>query len=546
MSVDRLGGYGGVEHSTLTSARWLAARGHRVDVLYRELVGDADALLPGIASATQVPTFDARLRQPVAGLRSVLPAVRAGLRRRPDVVYINRFQELPFALGVALASHTPIVCHLRYVGVHQGVAAKSRMVRRFVAVSGAMADIWAAAGVDRTHITVVPNGIDPDAFPAADPAARRAARRALGLPEDAFVAVYCGRIHPEKGVDLLIDAWEKLGLPENEARLVVLGLGADPTTGSYEAGLMARGVPGIEWLPARHDIASVLHAGDLAVAPSRHESFGRSIVEAMATGLPVVATRVEGIPETLAGFPRFLVDPEDAGALADGIVRTRAELQRDPSLSAACRGYVLDRFTVEASLRALESVLRESAGADRHTAARELLPVVHLLPAPAYDAVRAATHRLRHPGLAAAARDRSRRQAVVRALADEVAAADGDVLVVGGFALPDPRRWSGSHRVRSVGSDPHDRTLDVVADPAEPGAVPDLGCTLAVVASAACPPGGTADVARRLAEQVGTVLVVPSSPAEVPALQAALAAAGRVDVATGAGRPALLRLRPVA
>ena len=358
MPVANVGGLGGVERRTADVARWLADHGDRVDVLYRDRVGTDTELEGAVATIAAVPALDVRLAEGLDGARRLMPAVRAGVRTRPDVVYLNRFEHLPVALGVRAGARAPIVCHLRYFSPHRRLGWKSRAVSRFVAVSRATAAQWVSAGLDASRIDVVPDGIDVQQFRPASDAERSAARAALGVAPGTVVVLYSGRIHGEKGVDVLLDAWQRLALHPDVAVLVVLGATApDGPVSGYEADLVARAVPGVVWLSARDDVLPVLHAADLAVAPSRHESFGCSIVEAMAAGVPVVATRAGGIPETLVGFDDLLVPVDDAPALAARIRETAGWRATEPGLGERCRAHVVDRFSREPSLGAIRDLL---------------------------------------------------------------------------------------------------------------------------------------------------------------------------------------------
>lgn len=361
MPLGSVGGVGGVERCTSEAAVWLGRGGcgDRVDALYTGFAADDSALEAAVTSMVRVPALDVRLSTGVRALSRLAPAVRAALHARPDVVYVNRFEHLPVAFAARILTRVPVVCHLRYFSERRGLAWKSRMVDRFVAVSHATAGEWIAAGLDARRVDVIPDGVDTDRFRPPEPGERRTARERLGVREDTTVVLYFGRIHGEKGVDLLVDAWERLHVSPAKAELVVLGVSA--RADSYQSGLMARGVPGITWLPARDDVLPILHAADLVVAPSRHESFGRSIVESMSTGVPVVATTVEGIPETMKGFEEFLVAPDDPGALADKIEATMRWRADDAGLGARCRDHVTTRFSQEASLMGLYDVLRSVA-----------------------------------------------------------------------------------------------------------------------------------------------------------------------------------------
>lgn len=359
MNVQDLGPLGGIEQHVFHTARRLADRGHRVDLLYGRDAGFAGEARSFCASTRQVPAFQAKVRHPLRGARQVWPATAAGVRSRPDVVYVNRFSELAWAAPIAAATRAPVVCHLHCFSEHKATRIRSATVHRFIAVSEALRGQWVEAGIPGERIAVVPNGVDLDAFPLGDDAGQHRARTALGLPAAGFVVLYCGRIHAEKGVDVLLEAWRALGLAPDEGRLLLVGASEDPgRADEYERRLRQASPPGCEWLPATREVSRVMQAADVVALPSRSESFGRVIVEAMATGRPVIASRVGGVPEVLdRGFERFLVTPGSAGELAAALGRMRQWRASEPDLGPACSAHVRDRFTLAGTTDQVEAVL---------------------------------------------------------------------------------------------------------------------------------------------------------------------------------------------
>jgi glycosyltransferase involved in cell wall biosynthesis len=144
--------------------------------------------------------------------------------------------------------------------------------------------------------------------------------------------LFAGRLHREKGPDVLLEAIARLSPPP---ACVLLGVGPE------EAGLRDRarqlGIDGVVRMPGWQErVGPWLAASELLVVPSRYESWSQAAVTAMAHGVPVVATNVEGLPSTLADGRGLLVPSEDPGALAaaiDDVLRGR----RIPDLAAARR-----------------------------------------------------------------------------------------------------------------------------------------------------------------------------------------------------------------
>ncbi len=138
-------------------------------------------------------------------------------------------------------------------------------------------------------------------------------RAELGLGENTLVIGSVGRLHESKGPDVLISAF-RAAAPDRAA-LVLLG------EGPQRAGLekLAANDPRIHLLGHRADVHACLRDCDLFVSPSREESFGLAIIEAMSLGLPVIATAAEGPAEYLQDQPVTLVPPGDISALAAAI-----------------------------------------------------------------------------------------------------------------------------------------------------------------------------------------------------------------------------------
>jgi glycosyltransferase involved in cell wall biosynthesis len=173
----------------------------------------------------------------------------------------------------------------------------------------------------RTTAVYFPNGVDPDRFASGDGAAFRARH---GIAADAEVVLCVGRIDPQKDQVLAVRATAALARERPRLRLVLAG---HVTHESYSARLAAEidalGVGGrVTVIPglAPAEVNDAYHAADAFVLPSVHEPFGIVILEAWASGLPVVATRVGGVVDLVRDREDgWLVDSGDATGLAAGI-----------------------------------------------------------------------------------------------------------------------------------------------------------------------------------------------------------------------------------
>ena len=166
------------------------------------------------------------------------------------------------------------------------------------------------------------NGVDPV---PVDRASRSRTRAELGLREDDVAVVSVGRLTFEKGHRDLADAWRRL--PETlrgKAVLVVIGDGPDEAAIRCEYAEVAGRVM---LLGRRHDVPDLLGAADVFAFPSLHENLSNALLEAMAQGLPVVATRVGGNTEVVSRGGGVLVEPHDPAGLSAAL----AELLSDPA-----------------------------------------------------------------------------------------------------------------------------------------------------------------------------------------------------------------------
>jgi glycosyltransferase involved in cell wall biosynthesis len=177
------------------------------------------------------------------------------------------------------------------------------------------------AGV-RAEMTVVLTGIDLRQFPPANAAERAQARRSLGLgPEP--LALCVARLAPQKGQDLLLDAWPSVRTHVADAQLALVG------DGPLRNDLSARGVPGVTLFGDRDDVVHWYAAADVVVAPSRWEGLSLVVLEALASARCVVATDVDGMRDAIGDDAGAIVDAGDTQAFAEAVARRLG----DPSLA---------------------------------------------------------------------------------------------------------------------------------------------------------------------------------------------------------------------
>jgi glycosyltransferase involved in cell wall biosynthesis len=181
---------------------------------------------------------------------------------------------------------------------------------------------------------IVPPGVDL-ARTAPDPAAGRALRAALGVPVDGVLLACVGRLAPVKHVDLVLEAFARVAGRQPGTRLLVMG---DGPSGPDVRARIAR-LPGAHWRPPEHRLGAVYGAADALVLGSDAEGLPQVVAEALAAGVPVLATAVGGVPELVRdGRDGLLVPRRDVAALETAMERLVADRALRARLAAGARG----------------------------------------------------------------------------------------------------------------------------------------------------------------------------------------------------------------
>lgn len=227
--------------------------------------------------------------------------------------------------------------------VFRNVANKATMI---IAVSEAVANSLVANGVSESHITIISNGIDLLPFDRYEKAQRAERAKVVAI----------GRLSPEKGFDLLIDAFETVVQMVPDATLQIAGDGPERT--ALEA--RARRSPvadRIRLLGRLDDTIPLLHSATLVAVPSRQEGQGLVALEAMAARRPVVATAVGGLTETiLPNKTGLLVSPESPAALAEALVALLLAPDRCRLFGENGRQRVERHYTLERMMDKIQSL----------------------------------------------------------------------------------------------------------------------------------------------------------------------------------------------
>ena len=222
---------------------------------------------------------------------------------------------------------------------------------RVVAVSAGVADFLAThAAVSRRRIRVVPNGVDTAVFAAASPEARRDSRRDLGLSENNFVAGTLGRLAPEKNLRVI-------AVMARQCPGVVFVIGGSGPEGKAlrEA---AAGLDNVRFAGEVTDRAGYYAALDVLLLPSLHEALPMTVLEAMAAGVPVIASNLDGVAAALGEYG-LLVPPGDSEAMAAALLALQVDPARRTALAAGARKRAESDFSAASTASKVEAIYRE-------------------------------------------------------------------------------------------------------------------------------------------------------------------------------------------
>jgi glycosyltransferase involved in cell wall biosynthesis len=366
-------GTGGAERSLAELLPALPGEGIEpvVTCLYRRDHGVQDAVVSS--------GVDVRFLEP-PGLPGRVAALRRVIRSvRPEVVHTTIFESdlvgRLAAAGTGAAVLTSLVntsydpIRLRDPGVRPGRLRAAQAVDAWTArwltthFHAITRTVKRAAvrslGIAPHRITVIERGRDPARLGVGTPERRAAARAELGLPEDAEVLVTVGRHEFQKGHTHLLEAVRLLR--DRRPGLVLLLAGRRGNVSAVLDEQLARdGLgPNTRLLGHREDVPEILAAGDVFVFPSLYEGLGGAVIEAMALGLPIVASDLEAVREVVEPDGNaLLVRPGAAGDLAGAIGRVLDEPPLRRSFGERSRQIFDDRFYLSRSTAKLVRLYR--------------------------------------------------------------------------------------------------------------------------------------------------------------------------------------------
>jgi glycosyltransferase involved in cell wall biosynthesis len=334
---------------------------HRYQVLCGLLTPDVEGVIP-----LHLATVDFRMPglNGWVWLRFFFHLCWVIYRHRVDLVHVNSYVPGNYARLAAALMQVPLI-----VDHWHGFSRFNRKRRLICRCLGRFTDLSLTVsqgvrdylieeiGLDPARVRVVPNGVDLARIDAARPGPE--VRRYLGLPEDLPVIGLVGRLdHWGKGHKELFTAMAQLQ-ERWPCRALIVGGGRrleEIKQAAAEAGLAGK----VLFLGSRPDVPDLLRAMDIFVLPSYSEGVSLALLEAMAAGLPVIATAVGGTPEAVTeGVTGLLIPPQDAEALAGALERLLSDPTWGQKLGENARKMVAEKFSLERLGREINEIYGE-------------------------------------------------------------------------------------------------------------------------------------------------------------------------------------------
>ncbi|MCC6848923.1 MAG: glycosyltransferase [Deltaproteobacteria bacterium] len=356
LHVDPERSLGGGEQQVLGLLAQLHAGGH-----HQTLAADPRGALAPRAAALGIPIAPLAIRSH-ADVCAARRLARWMARNPCEIVHFHTARAHAMSLFLRVRAETARVATRRMDYPLRGGRYARRLYNRevdaVIAISEGVRAALVASGIDAARIHLVPSGVEAARF-AAGP--RAAARARLALGDRTWVLAVVGALEERKGHDVLLDALARDPDPGH----VVLIAGDGTRAPALRARAAALGLADrVRFLGRVEDVAPLLAAADALVMPSRREGLGVAALEAMAAGLPVVASRVGGLPEAVVdGETGLLVPPGDAAALAAALARLAADPALAGRLGAGGAARAAARFSMAAMAEGTLAVYRRLAAA---------------------------------------------------------------------------------------------------------------------------------------------------------------------------------------
>ena len=289
-----------------------------------------------------------------------------------DVIHAFGLAAVPAAMACRISGR-PLVVRLvsdRTLDTLAGLPGGRRFLRlvfsadRLIAVSDTVRDAALSLGAPEDRLTVIPNGVDCQRFrPVAGDQEKADLRQRLDLPLHRPIALFVGRLDKDKAPDVLVEAWRHLSQQDAGSPtplLVLLGAPGNDNDRRWLDDLLDSLPPDlIEQRAPVPNVEDFLRAADLFVFPSRREGMPNAVLEAAATGLPIVASSIPAIGQILDGTGSPLLPPGDSKALAETVVSLLGSSEQLSTIGDAVRERATTRHSLATAAEQTVDLYRE-------------------------------------------------------------------------------------------------------------------------------------------------------------------------------------------
>jgi glycosyltransferase involved in cell wall biosynthesis len=345
------------------------------EVLLAELIRrmDRDRFLPELCCLKRLDRLGEQLSKEVPAFHGLIwnkfdftvlwRLARLMRRRRIDaVVTVGAGDKMFWGRLAARLSGVPVICSaLHSTGAPERVERSNRLLAQltdaFIAVAKPQGEYLAEhEGCPAERIRVIPNGVDTERFCPRPP--NQQLREELKLDSAPVVGIVAA-LRPEKNHEMFLRVAALVRPKQPAARFLIVGDG--PERAGLESLSQSLGVAEtVQFLGTRSDVAEVLSLMDVVLLTSDTEANPICLLEAMASGKPVVATRVGSVAETvLPGLSGYLVSPNNVQSMADCVLELLGDRDRAGEMGATGRDHVVTHWSVDRTVQGYESLIAE-------------------------------------------------------------------------------------------------------------------------------------------------------------------------------------------
>jgi glycosyltransferase involved in cell wall biosynthesis len=378
---------GGQELVLFDICRGLAQRGHKITLLYTNEENLLTQYQEFCNQTLKIKQFRIYRPQHIPPFISSILELRQKIAYEPEktIILSNQYQDTFIGRILSLTLNIPLLCYIhlpppettpwqwqfqpkqiKHFLAHFNMSNQIKIglqgVKQFIAVSHQTKMDWVNNGSPSDIIDVVHNGINLDKYqPVTN---YQQLKKNWNIPEDSRVISYVGRLDPEKGIEILLNAFALLQKSHIKTQLLIAGkpvLAGEEYKETLKQLTINLGIENyVNFLGHVTNTTNLYQVSDITVLPSRwSEPFPRSIIESMACGTPVVASRTGGIPESLTGeFGKGLFEP----GCTDNLVTTFNQIidwrTTDPQLGMRCRIHAVSKFSTDRMIDDIEKVLK--------------------------------------------------------------------------------------------------------------------------------------------------------------------------------------------